>query len=203
MDYPISGNENLVYNIKEWIEENLLKDYNGSLDEPNKILEQSYKNAKNDPERASEITEQYINIYRTHNFVTYQFNGHIYYDGAAHGMSGKYGITFRAKDGRRYGWDMMTKDESLKNLIITELKNQYFKVGSDEEFFSSLIYDENPNRYSFPYPETDPWITAEGVVFQYGEYEIAAYSMGKPYCVIPLSKVQKYFTSSMKRLLEQ
>ena len=72
----------------------------------------------------------------------------------------------------------------------------------DDEFFDAVMLEDTPNRQNFPFPDTAPWITSEGVVFQYKEYEIASYAQGKPYCIIPLSQVQSFFTSSVKRMLE-
>ena len=203
MDYPVSGNENLTLNIKEWIVETLIGQYDGSLDNPNNILERGYMNAKKEwnPMFASETEIEYVNIYKTNNFITYE-NRFYGYEGGAHGFSSNIGVTFRNKDGRRFGWDMIVKDQTLKNLIVDGLKKQYFEVNSDEDFFNEVMLDDTPNRFNFPFPETAPWITSEGVVFQYKEYEIASYAQGKPYCVIPLSQVERYFTSSVKRMLE-
>ena len=124
------------------------------------------------------------------------------YEGGAHGFSSNSGVTFRVKDGRRFGWDMLVKEQALKNLIIEGLKKQYFEVNSDNDFFAAVMLEDTPNRQNFPFPETAPWITSKGVVFQYKEYEIASYAQGKPYCIIPLSQVQSFFTSSVKRMLE-
>jgi serine/threonine protein kinase len=203
MDYPISGNENLVLNIKEWIVESLLRKYNGSLDEPNKILETGYLDKKKewDPMFASETQIAYNNIYKTKSIITYEEDSYGY-EGGAHGFSSNSGVTFRVKDGRRFGWDMLVKEQALKNLIIEGLKKQYFEVNSDNDFFAAVMLEDTPNRQNFPFPETAPWITSKGVVFQYKEYEIASYAQGKPYCIIPLSQVQSFFTSSVKRMLE-
>lgn len=199
VDYPIEGNENVALNIKEWIVESLSVKYDGSLDDPKSILEAGYRNAKKewDPEFPSESQIEIRNIYKTNNFITYE-ESHYGYGGGAHGFSHKGGVTFRSNDGRRFGWDMIVKERSLKYLIIEDLKRQYFEVNTDDEFFDIVTED----RSNFPFPETAPWITSEGVVFQYQEYEIAAYAYGKPYCVIPLSVVQNYFSSSAKSLLE-
>jgi hypothetical protein len=192
-----------VINIKEWIVESLLRKYNGSLDEPNQILETGYLDKKKewDPMFASETQIAYNNIYKTKRFITYEerFYG---YEGGAHGFSSNSGVTFRVKDGRRFGWDMLVKEQALKNLIIEGLKKQYFEVNSDNDFFAAVMLEDTPNRQNFPFPETAPWITSKGVVFQYKEYEIASYAQGKPYCIIPLSQVQSFFTSSVKRMLE-
>jgi len=203
VDYPIEGNENVTLNIKEWIVESLSVKYDGSLDDPKSILEAGYQKAKKEsnPEFPSESQFEIQNIYRTNNFITYEktFYG---YEGGTHGYSHKGGVTFRNNDGRRFGWDMIVKERSLKDLIIEGLKKQYFKVDTDEEFFDKIMLDVTENRFNFPFPRTAPWITSEGVVFQYQEYEIAAYVYGDPYCVIPLSVVQNYFSSSAKKLLE-
>ena len=74
------------------------------------------------------------------------------------------------------------------------------------DFFNELFIpkldaeDQEVNRFNFPLPYEPPRITSEGLMFFYSEHNITV--QGRPYCVIPMSKIKHLLTDSVRELLE-
>ena len=66
---------------------------------------------------------------------------------------------------------------------------KYFEINTNDELMERLMLRDNTSG-EVPFPSTDPWITADGVVFCYPSYEIACYSDGLPTFTIPTSVVR-------------
>lgn len=81
---------------------------------------------------------------------------------------------------------------------------KYFGVVTDDELMDNLqLNNELYNINNLPLPETDPWITKDGVFFSYAPYEIASYAAGAPSFVIPISKVKNHVTSTAKTFFDE
>ncbi len=217
IDYPIEGNDCLVDSIRRWILESFPGNYNATdFVNPEEFFQRDYTKVKNEWDiyvsdldwdwvPGFDLRLYYTKEFESDNIVT--FTKYSYrYEGGAHGSSYEYGVSFMRANGQCLGWDMFSSTDGLVDLIIDGLKQQYFEVVSDVDFFNKLMITEllyqEVNRLNFPFPETHPWITSEGVVFYYKEYEITSYNYGSPYCVIPMSKIKHLLTDSVRELLE-
>lgn len=211
-DYPTDSTTALSQNIREWMNETLGGTYTGNLNDGQKMLEYyGQQRAEKIRQGIAEFGEnsamghsayyvQIRNKFETEKFVTY--TSEIYeYSGGAHGGEVEIGGVFRKSDGRRFGWDMFTEEgkTALRDLIKEELKTKYFKVKTDEEFYSMLLAENA--RYIFPLPETDPICMRSGVKFVYQQYEIAPYAAGIPFCVIPYEKLTDLYTVTVRPLI--
>ena len=149
---------------------------------------------------AIELAEQ------TENYLTFTLE-HDVYMGGAHGGQYHEGRSFRTSDGKAFTWKHFKTD--MKPELIALLKKglmAYFNEGADEPitteaalFEMLLLYDdpdtpENELEYGLPLPATDPWLTRDGVVFIYQEYEIAPYAFGRPSVTLPYSAVADFIT---------
>lgn len=211
-DYPSDSTTALSQNIREWMNEQLGGIYEGNLNDGEKMIgfygkkrvDEIRRNIEEFGENsAMDKSVYYVQIrdkFETASLVTY--TSEIYeYSGGAHGGEVEIGSVFRKSDGRRFGWDMFTAEgqTALRDIIKNELKEKYFKVKSDEEFYSMLLAEEA--RYVFPLPDSAPYFMRNGVKFIYQQYEIAPYAAGKPYCIIPYEKLTDFFTATMKPLV--
>lgn len=206
IDYPIEGNDTMLQRTKKMITTCLLDYEIDNRISPTEILEMYEEELKKkwyNSDLKFEIEEKYLLSLNEKEILTYELSSYRFLEGSAHGRFDKAGITYRKDNGNRLGWNMFTSTLALKDIIIDELKQQYFKVKTDEEFFDLLLFVASPNRSNFPLPQCEPWITSEGVVFQYGEYEIAAYAQGLPYCIIPFYRLTKHLKTSVRELIER
>ena len=106
-------------------------------------------------------------------------------------------------DGKKFSKDMIMRPYAIQNDIKAGLK-KYFGVVTDDELMDNLqLNNELYNINNLPLPETDPWITKDGVFFSYAPYEIASYAAGAPSFVIPISKVKNHVTSTAKTFFDE
>lgn len=211
-DYPVKGSDALVQNVREWMNETLGGDFEGDLNDGKKMVEFYYNKINNELKASDESLPEDISaggslryiqmrkIFETELFITYSNDVYQYYAGAAHGGQLYSGIVFRKSDGRRFGWEMFKQDslETVRNLIITGLQQQFFKVNNKDELYDQLLIENNGE--AFPLPETNPLWTGNGVKFIYQQYEIAAYAYGHPSCTIPYEVLENCFTTSARSL---
>ncbi len=199
--YPTGGNASLVQNIREWINEALGGKYDGNLDDGQALLDFYADDIK------AVADDEYNKIvikksYESSKAVTFVIQQSYYANGAAHGMEGEYGVTFRKSDGRKFTIDLISDKSALQPRMKAGLK-RYFEVSSDADLEASLqidssIYDVN----NLPYPSVDPWITEDGVVFYYTEYEIACYAAGTPTFTIPISAIEDKVVATARTFFE-
>ena len=191
IDFPVSGNGATVRIIREWIAEAQPYCYDGDVNDVRGLMMYEYQMERDDwsPEDNCEMSLQFLKAYENDKFVTYTryANG---YSGGAHGYSSMHGATFRLSDGRRFGWDIFYSTRRLNAIIFDALKEQYFEVESDEEMSQSIDGYKREGNRQLPLPATEPWITDKGVAFYYQEYEIGAYCIGAPHCVVPFEKIK-------------
>lgn len=139
-------------------------------------------------------------MYEDSKVVTFTNETYAYVDGAMHGMESTKGVTFRKSDGRKFTADLL--DGSYK--YQTEIKNglrKYFEINTNDELMERLMLRDNTSG-EVPFPSTDPWITADGVVFCYPSYEIACYSDGLPTFTIPTSVVRDKSAATTQTFFE-
>ncbi len=151
-----------------------------------------------------EQTPEYLTLFQEHDVYT----------GGAHGGQYLAGITFSKKDGKQLGWNLfnMDKKAELIELIKAQLKKEFSAdasepITTDEQLQDLLIlYDdpetpENELEYGLPLPVTAPWVTRDGIIFLYQEYEIACYAMGRPSVILSFEAVKPLLSDEGKALL--
>jgi len=230
-DYPTEGNEKLLDSVRTWIAASLATNsYVSSDADPTpyavskslnsngkKLLDAVTKkvleSAKTDLlqydslqiEPAMAMTYEYFwnitKLYQTDKYVTFG-NATYAYIGGAHGAAGYYTQVFALEDGAEFGWNMFRPDalEKLRPMVENGIMTQFFKSSTPQEFEESLLL--NPDTKEFPLPSAPPYFMADGVHFDYQQYEIAPYSSGMPSCVLPYATVQPLLTPQAAALLK-
>lgn len=203
IDLPVAGPDTLLASIKEWINEELGGSYSGELNCDTAMLE-SYANYffENDAESdASGATTQFTihKIDETELTVTYQMEGYTF-SGGANGMPFTKGMTFSKTDGSRYGWNILSDTENLKDILFTAIKEQYFE-GNDSDFIQAIEVMVKDTA-DFPLPETDPWLVGDSIQFVYQPYEIAPFAVGKPSCKVATRELSGLFSQKAKEIIK-
>lgn len=122
--------------------------------------------------------------------------------GGAHPQSMELGATFSKADGKRLTWDMVSSEgmTGLKH-VVKEMLKDYFNAKTDDELMNCVQGVENVSE--IPLPKMPPYMTEEGFVVMYQQYEIAAYAMGMPGDTIPYKVIKPYLTDEVCKLIEQ
>ena len=219
-DYPVSGNEALVKNVRGWIAEKMSyssavspdsqssKVFDGIADGKifldsvgTYLLGQAKVDFDDFVKRGFDISYEYMfcvrEAYKTDTYVTFSSNNYVYL-GGAHGGTSVSDAVFSLKTGEQFGWNMFVADSlpALKEIIKNDLMTEYFKSKDAEDFRDALLV--NPD--TLPLPSSSPYFLADGVHFVYQQYEIAPYAAGMPGCVVPYSRVMDMFTPAVKDL---
>ncbi|MCR4994065.1 MAG: DUF3298 and DUF4163 domain-containing protein [Bacteroidales bacterium] len=147
-------------------------------------------------------------------YLTYILHHYIYL-GGAHGGTTVMGTTFRKSDGRKLDWSLFDQgkraeiSEKLKLALMTYFtKATGTSVDSDSAFYDLLLLSDDPLtpgndlEFGLPLPAQAPWLTSSGLVFMYGEYEIAPYSFGHPYCIIPVDEMLPLMTAEGRQWMK-
>ncbi len=179
VEYPVSGNHELVSAIRGWIRDMLVKDYTGALDTPDAMLKKALTGMEPGETRNDEVKVIY---YADGRAVTILENGE-WYGGGAHGMYYEIGATFNPSDGSQLTVSMLPPIGKMRPFIKKGLA-EYFDVSVSELSDVLMMGDEN----DLDYPESNVYVTPEGMNVQYSAYEIAPFSAGLPKAVIPLDK---------------
>lgn len=206
IELPAKDSEALTNNIMEWINESMGGTYTGPLDNTEQMTNY-YKNIilKNikESDELSEMTGSYETvdiqkIYEDDLVVTYICKSESYFSGAAHGAHKNIGQTFRKSDGKSFSCNYIDF-QMLRNDIKEGLK-KYLNASNDEELFGRLFEVDSVDE--IPVPESNPWITKDGVTFIYQSYEIASYSDGTPTVTIAKDKVRKALNATGKTFMK-
>lgn len=219
-DYPVSGNEALVKNVRDWVAKSMSyssaimsesekpKVFDGIADGKvfldsagTYLLSQAKIDFDEYVKQNISVSYEYIfsarEAYKTDTYVTYSSNNYIYL-GGAHGSTIFDDAVFSLKSGEQFGWNMFVPDSlpAIKEIIKKDLMTEFFKVKDVRAFRDGLLVDPD----TLPLPATSPYFLADGVHFIYQQYEIAPYSAGMPGCVVPYSEVMDMFTPAVKDL---
>lgn len=201
IEYPTEGSDILLQNIREWINESLGGKYNGDLADGQALFNHYWNEFVKDKDGDERYNHATIKkVYEDSKVVTFTNETYAYVDGAMHGMESTKGVTFRKSDGRKFTADLL--DGSYK--YQTEIKNglrKYFEINTNDELMERLMLRDNTSG-EVPFPSTDPWITADGVVFCYPSYEIACYADGLPTFTIPTSVVKEKSAATTQTFFE-
>lgn len=152
------------------------------------------------PDFADLCYEVYMDkVFETDKVVTYGLT--ITLDlGGAHPTTREVGATFVKDDGKRLTWDIV-RDESKPQLqaLVQEMLKDYFNVTTDDELREYLL--EVDNVKDILLPVTPPYMTENGFVFIYQQYEIAAYAAGIPGDTIAYERLEPSLREDVKQLL--
>lgn len=103
-------------------------------------------------------------------FMTFVLHGYDY-GGGAHGGSGLSYLVFDMSTGKQISEkDITTNKSAITNLLRTTALREYKRNNPEFEVFEVDNITANGNFF----------ITPDSLVYQYGEYEIAAYCYGRP-----------------------
>ncbi|MDO4511463.1 MAG: RsiV family protein [Bacteroidales bacterium] len=194
IDMP-EGRSKLAVAVAKWIAKSLGVeglDLN-SADELAQAVVTKLKREQADVATEFTVTKEYENA----KLVTFMISGYDMAAGAAHGMPYCYGATFRKSDGKEMSDHLIRKNARLNTLLWRGLKEHY---GVKDTELRNIL---NVNMKTVTMPSTSPWVTKDGVVFQYGAYEIAPYAAGMPQVIIRPSALTPYLTTEGKALLKK
>ena len=212
IDYPTQGPDILLQNIREWINESLGGKYKGDLSDGKALFSHywdEFLKEKTGEDGYGTYNKVAIKkVYEDSKVVTFTNTSYAYGDGAAHGIETCSGVTFRKQDGRKFTSSLLDGAYKYQAEIKSGL-HRYFNSNSDDgqqmseqqvvEYISNYT---NNGSGDIPFPSTDPWITAGGVVFCYPSYEIAPFSDGMPTFTIPTSVVKEKSAATAETFFE-
>ena len=148
------------------------------------VEEYDYSIANDFPVRKYEAFEEYEVTYNENCTISLYFDRYEY-TGGAHGNTVRRADTWNVNNGKeielnQFFPDISNVQEYIIKLINEQIENQ-IKAGDNYYFedYSKLV-TENFNKDSF-------YLTQDGVVIYFGQYDIAPYSSGIPTFTIPYS----------------
>ncbi|MCR5077525.1 MAG: DUF3298 and DUF4163 domain-containing protein [Prevotella sp.] len=142
----------------------------------------------------------------TDRFVTY-LSQYYEYSGGAHGMASLYGTTFDRRTGARMDYPVdTTKLKALQPLLRKGVERYFMQVYAEngERVTAASVQDDVSSLFLengiIPLPSAAPYLSPEGLVFIYGQYEIGAYAIGMPRFTVPYKDIAPFLTTEARRL---
>lgn len=148
-------------------------------------------------EIASSIDGELKLVYQTPQLATFNLSSYTYYAGAAHGSGLFVHQSFLLPTGRAVTWNSLFTPQGKKQLVPMlkqALRRQYYKQNVP-------CFVTDAGSFPFDLPGADPALLKNGVVFNWGEYEIGPYAEGRPSCILPYTTVAKFLTPEARTLL--
>jgi len=216
VEYPVAGGDSVVKAVREFINGYLGGSYEGPLDDARKMMKENgemmwgrFQEMCGDAD-TEEVNELFLNKmvnkdYETNLFVTFMaFTSH--YTGGLHGMGVETGHTFSKFNGKCFGYDMMKDlDTPAFKRLIKEGLRKFFSNEGDEQGMSDEDLKEELVSFGgsiddLPLPDSEPYMTKNGVTFIYQPYEISYYAAGRPEFTIPYDVVRPYLKPQAMKL---
>lgn len=120
--------------------------------------------------------------------------------GGAHPSTIETGATFSKADGRQLTWDILRKERTTAlQDHVRQMMKDYLNVQTDGEL-ADMLQGVKDVRH-IPLPTTPPYLTEDGFVLIYQQYEIGPYAMGMPTDTIPLERFKPYLTDDVQTLV--
>lgn len=130
-------------------------------------------------------------------YVTYGFSTFCELDGAPRSSYEYHCVTFEQATGKRFSYKMLKPDETLENLVMNGILEQYFEGFEPEELDEYLFFDrEDGSGFHLPYKQ--PWIENDSIRFGYDGHDIADRGIGNPVCGLPYDIMAPYLTEEGK-----
>lgn len=182
--------------VKEWVEK-CIDDtlaFNENIQALGKVLDKAFMGEY--PEKESDLTYYYsrslLAYTMSDDYVTYQDYFYVF-RGGAHGMYGNRFISFDFRKNAPVTYESLFKpgvEDQVRELI-------YDALADDDDFMNSHHLTSLSQLKTYfgtyldgePIVVGDPGILPEGVIFCYQPYEIAPYSDGNFFAVIPFEKL--------------
>ena len=207
-EYPVSGGDSVVKAVREFINDFLGGAYDGPLTDGKAMVKRNGElmwgnflemcgDADSEDPVELFLYKEVRKDYETKTFVTF-LTLESQYTGGAHGIGFESGHTFSKINGKPFGYDMM-KDldtPAFKRLIKEGLRRFFSNEGdeqgmSDEDLKEELVsFDGSIDE--LPLPDSEPYMTEQGVTFIYQPYEISYYAAGRPEFTLPYDVVKPY-----------
>lgn len=139
--------------------------------------------------------------YETKSYVVFHNTNSIYCGGAHPNETGAGHLTFNLADGSMLTEIVdTTRLKDLQPLLRAGLE-KYFEMQTDEKVdLDETLQIETP---LVPLPKRLPYPTAEGIAFEYMQYEIACYAVGMPTFTIPYKKIEPFLLPQARQLFLQ
>lgn len=197
VEYPISGNATIVNALRKDIVARICPKFSGSLDTPDALLRKALAGyaRKGQFGMSGETIECDIKItYATDKVVTINESSY-FYGGGAHGMPLNTSTTYLVSTGQPLTRSMLPSIQTLRPYIINGLL-RYADISRSEwdSFYFTTTKD-------LELPESDPYITKEGLNIIYSAYEIGPYAIGMPVATIPFSDVKRFAGKELLKYL--
>lgn len=124
--------------------------------------------------------------YESERYIVFSISWYGYEGGAHGGMKNSY-YTYDKQTGNRIEKVLNPK---CITMLQGEIKKQLCKYldCKPSELFDNLMIEGK----TIPMPQEPPYLGKDGVVFEYGQYEIGPYAMGMPTVIIPYDMVKDY-----------
>lgn len=191
VEYPVGGNPVLVDAIRRAIADGICYDYaegkkytySGPLDTPDAMM----KKVLGSLGRGEELDETVKVSYIDSKVITINDAGY-WYAGGAHGMPSDFSTSFLISDGTMLTLDMLPSISVMRPYIVSSLEDQWGLSSSD--WSDSGLTDPS----EIEYPGSNPYVTADGLNFTYGAYEIGPYSLGMPTATIAADIARRLLT---------
>ena len=142
----------------------------------------------------------------TSRYITYVSSFYLY-SGGAHGMYSEYAVNFDKKTGVILRDILNPKDiKALQPILRSGLESFFrkFDVVDGEKDVEGCIKADMDNLFIengiIPLPKSGVYLSPEGLVFIYGQYEIGAYAIGTPTFTVPYNKIEKFLSPEAQRL---
>ena len=161
-----------------------------------------YSNSEFPPELSMSVLKKN----ETDRYVTY-LSSFYTYAGGAHGLYSEHAVNFDKKTGVILRDILNRKDvKALQSILRTGLESffrkPYVAVGEKnvEDGVKSDMNDLFIENGIIPLPKNGVYLSSEGVVFIYGQYEIAPYALGMPTFTVPYKEIGKFLSPEARRL---
>ena len=216
-DYPVSGDEEVVKSIREYLRDAMGGDEMVNLNEDgdNLLSDAGDRRMETVREASGDVDEEYINSVYIHESLSHAYENDNYitiideqeeYLGGAHEINYQGGATFSKYTGKRFDESMLKTGSSDFNRLLIEGLKRYFcetdnveSITDDELKDYLLTVDALDN---IPMPGMGIYLSAKGVVFTYQPYEISYYAAGLPQFTVTFKDIKPFLTKAGKRFIE-
>lgn len=139
-------------------------------------------------------------VTETDRYSVYGMQLYCYY-GGAHGSTVGMQYTYSRANGKRFSQFLKSGVVNALQPLMRQGLIKYF-MGQDADVNQSTLADFlQIDGDVIPLPSAPLYPSADGIVFTYGQYEIAPYAAGRPSFSIPYGKIKPYLTKEAIALL--
>lgn len=145
---------------------------------------------------------QTMHVYRADAKLVSIICEHYEYTGGAHGGTYFTSKTFDSVTGRELTLADVTTDlQGLADAVIKELNEEYpveYAAEGYRDTVESQIVKQGPDAYDASWA-----LSYHGIIFDFGSYELGAYSMGCPEVIVPFDKYPGLIKDEYSRVPEE